>query len=138
MRTRIADLIRDAIDIIAACDDPDCEAWLGQARAELAVMNAKPQLRSALAEVAGPVCMLPLGLPSNPYASTSDVSAAAFSKGLNETGYVEGQNGVSQPALTSCVCEGADKLAAFQSNFQGFLLNPHICLRRAGVHSGGS
>jgi hypothetical protein len=55
MRTRIADLIRDAIDIITACDDPDCEAWLGQARAELAVMNAKQQLRSALAEVAGPV-----------------------------------------------------------------------------------
>ncbi len=71
-------------------------------------------------------------------AGSSDAPlAAAFSKGLNETGYVEGQNGVSQPALTSCACEGADKLAAFQSNFQGFLLNPHICLRRAGVHSGG-
>jgi putative tryptophan/tyrosine transport system substrate-binding protein len=34
-------------------------------------------------------------------AGSSDAPlAAAFSKGLNETGYVEGQNGVSQPALT--------------------------------------
>jgi hypothetical protein len=55
MRTRIADLIRDAIDIIAACDDPDCEAWLNQAKAELQVMNAKAQLRQALADVEGPV-----------------------------------------------------------------------------------
>jgi hypothetical protein len=55
MRTRIADLIRDAIDIITACDDPDCEAWLNQAKAELQVMNAKAQLRQALADVEGPV-----------------------------------------------------------------------------------
>jgi hypothetical protein len=55
MRTRIADLVRDAIDIIEACDDPDCSAWLNQARAELQVMNAKAELRSALAAVEGPV-----------------------------------------------------------------------------------
>ncbi len=55
MRTRIADLIRDAVQTIAACDDPDCEAWLNQAKAELAVMNAKAQLRQALADVEGPV-----------------------------------------------------------------------------------
>ena len=55
MRTRIADLVRDAIEIISACDDPDCEAWLNQAKAELAVMNAKAQLRQAMAEVEGPV-----------------------------------------------------------------------------------
>jgi hypothetical protein len=40
MRTRIADLIRDGIAIVEACGDDDCQAWLGQARAELAVMNA--------------------------------------------------------------------------------------------------
>jgi hypothetical protein len=31
-----------------------------------------------------------------------------------------------------------DLKVAFQSNFQGFLLNPRICLRRAGIHSGVS
>jgi hypothetical protein len=51
MRTRIADLIHDAISIIEACDDPDCEAWLGQARAELALIEAKAALRHALTDV---------------------------------------------------------------------------------------
>src|SRR6516164_4760362 len=46
--------------------------------------------------------------------------------------------GVNQPAFTSCVCEGAHKLAALQSNFQGFLLNPRIRPWRAGIHSGVS
>jgi hypothetical protein len=55
MRTRISDLIRDGIAIIEACDDPDCSAWLNQAKAELAVMSAKAQLRQALADVEGPV-----------------------------------------------------------------------------------
>lgn len=55
MRTRIADLVRDAIEIISACDNPDCETWLNQAKAELAVMNAKAQLRQAMAEVERPV-----------------------------------------------------------------------------------
>jgi hypothetical protein len=55
MRSRLQDLIRDAIAIIEACDDDDCAAWLNQARAELAVLKAKQQLREALAEVEGPV-----------------------------------------------------------------------------------
>src|SRR6516162_14014 len=45
---------------------------------------------------------------------------------------------VSQPAFISCVREGADKLVAFQSDFQGFLLNPGISSRRVGIHSGVS
>ena len=44
--------------------------------------------------------------------------------------------GINQPAFISCVCEGADKLVAFQSNFKGFRLNPRICPRRAGIHPG--
>ena len=55
MRTRISDLIRDAISIVENCGDDDCQAWLGQARAELAVMQAKAQLRQAMAEIEGPV-----------------------------------------------------------------------------------
>ena len=55
MRTRISDLIRDAIAIIENCDDPDCAAWLGQARCELAVLEAKAELRRALGEIEGPV-----------------------------------------------------------------------------------
>jgi hypothetical protein len=43
------------IAIIEACDDPDCAAWLNQARAELGVLNAKAELRQALADVEGPV-----------------------------------------------------------------------------------
>jgi len=46
--------------------------------------------------------------------------------------------GISQPAFISRIYEGANKLTAFQSNFQGFLLNPRVCLWRAGIHSGGS
>ena len=48
MRTRIADLIGDAIAIIETCGNPDREAWLGQAKAELAVLEAKTKLREAL------------------------------------------------------------------------------------------
>ena len=46
--------------------------------------------------------------------------------------------GISQPAFISRVCKGANKVTAFQSNFQGFLLNPRVRFRRAGIHSGGS
>src|SRR6516165_2429652 len=34
--------------------------------------------------------------------------------------------GVNQPTFISCVGDGADKLTAFQSNFEGFLLDPRI------------
>jgi hypothetical protein len=46
--------------------------------------------------------------------------------------------GINQPALISCVCDGADELFPVQSNFQGFFLNPRICSRCTGVHSGGN
>jgi len=45
---------------------------------------------------------------------------------------------ISQPAFITCVCEGTHKLVAFQSNLQGFLLDPCISPRRAGIHSGSS
>ena len=37
-RNELRALLQDAYDIISAQDDPDCEAWLGQARATLAKM----------------------------------------------------------------------------------------------------
>jgi len=45
---------------------------------------------------------------------------------------------ISQPPFITCVCEGAHKLVAFQSNLQAFLLDPYICPRRAGIHSGSN
>ena len=47
MRPRLQQLLEDAIAIIETCADPDCEAWLGQAKAELAVLEAKAKLREA-------------------------------------------------------------------------------------------
>ena len=35
-RDALVTLLKDAVAIIEANDDPDCEAWLGQARAALA------------------------------------------------------------------------------------------------------
>jgi hypothetical protein len=35
-RNELRALLQDAYDIISAQDDPDCEAWLGQARVTLA------------------------------------------------------------------------------------------------------
>ena len=35
-RDELRALLQDAYDIISAQHDPDCEAWLGQARAALA------------------------------------------------------------------------------------------------------
>jgi hypothetical protein len=35
-RDELRALLQDAYDIISARHDPDCEAWLGQARAALA------------------------------------------------------------------------------------------------------
>ena len=35
-RNELRALLEDAYDIISAQDDPDCEAWLGQARVTLA------------------------------------------------------------------------------------------------------
>jgi hypothetical protein len=35
-RNELRALLQDAYDIISAQHDPDCEAWLGQARATLA------------------------------------------------------------------------------------------------------
>jgi|GEM_PF-996202 hypothetical protein len=35
-RRELVALLKDAYSIIEAMDDPDCEAWLGQARAALA------------------------------------------------------------------------------------------------------
>jgi len=35
-RNELRALLQEAYDIISAQDDPDCEAWLGQARAALA------------------------------------------------------------------------------------------------------
>jgi hypothetical protein len=57
-------LIADAIDIISAFDDPDCEAWLNQARAELGVLRAKAQLREALSVVEGPVVPAKVSKPA--------------------------------------------------------------------------
>ena len=37
-RNELRALLQDAYDIISAQDDPDCDAWLGQARAALAKM----------------------------------------------------------------------------------------------------
>jgi hypothetical protein len=37
-RNELRALLQDAYDIISAQHDPDCEAWLGQARAALAKM----------------------------------------------------------------------------------------------------
>lgn len=51
MRPRLQQLIADAIAIIEACDDDDCQAWLGQARAELALIEAKAALRQAFTDV---------------------------------------------------------------------------------------
>jgi len=48
MRPRLQQLLEDAISIIETCGDPDCEAWLGQAKAVLAVLEAKAKLREAL------------------------------------------------------------------------------------------
>jgi len=48
MRPRLQQLLADAIAIIEACDEDDCQAWLGQAKAELAVLEAKAKLREAL------------------------------------------------------------------------------------------
>jgi hypothetical protein len=48
MRPRLQQLLEDAISIIETCGDPDCEPWLGQAKAELAVLEAKAKLREAL------------------------------------------------------------------------------------------
>jgi hypothetical protein len=46
--------------------------------------------------------------------------------------------GINQPAFISCVREGADKLVALQSNFQGLPFNPRICPWCAGIYSGGN
>jgi hypothetical protein len=35
-RDELVTLVQDAYSIIEALDDPECEAWLGQARAALA------------------------------------------------------------------------------------------------------
>lgn len=48
MRPRLQQLLEDAISIIETCSDPDCEAWLSQAKAELTVLEAKAKLREAL------------------------------------------------------------------------------------------
>jgi hypothetical protein len=37
-RNELSALLQDAYDIISAQHDPDCEAWLGQARVALAKM----------------------------------------------------------------------------------------------------
>jgi hypothetical protein len=37
-RNELRALLQDAYDIISAQHDPDCEAWLGQARVALAKM----------------------------------------------------------------------------------------------------
>jgi hypothetical protein len=37
-RNELRALLQDAYDIISAQNDPDCEAWLGQARVALAKM----------------------------------------------------------------------------------------------------
>ena len=37
-RNELRALLQDAYDIISAQHDPDCEAWLGKARAALAKM----------------------------------------------------------------------------------------------------
>ena len=37
-RNELRELLQDAYDIISAQHDPDCEAWLGQARVALAKM----------------------------------------------------------------------------------------------------
>jgi hypothetical protein len=37
-RNELRALLQDAYDIISAQHDPDCEAWLGQARVTLAKM----------------------------------------------------------------------------------------------------
>src|SRR6516162_7983445 len=63
--------------------------------------------------------------------------ATGDSRASSSQGSPTSPRGVNQPAFTSCVCEGADKLAALQPNFKGFLLNPRICPWRAGIHSGG-
>jgi hypothetical protein len=41
-RDQLAALLRDACNIIEASDDPDCEAWLSQARHALAKVGVKP------------------------------------------------------------------------------------------------
>ncbi len=40
-RDELAALLRDACHIIEVSDDPDCEAWLGQARHALAKVGVK-------------------------------------------------------------------------------------------------
>jgi hypothetical protein len=59
MRTRIAQLIEDAVAIIEVLDDPDNESWLNQTRAEIGLLRAKTALRVALAEVQDQVPLLP-------------------------------------------------------------------------------
>jgi hypothetical protein len=75
MRTRISDIIRDGIAIIELYDGHDAQTWLNQARAELAVMSAKAQLRqdSCFGSGTVPVISIPLGLRrAAPFGSRAD------------------------------------------------------------------
>jgi hypothetical protein len=64
MRMEIANLIRDGIDIVSLCDDHDAQVWVKAAQAQLAVLDAKSQLRQALADIQGAVKAKPKATPA--------------------------------------------------------------------------
>jgi hypothetical protein len=57
---------------------------------------------------------------------------------MERRGLITLLGGIPKMMRWAAVYRGIRARTGFQSDFQGFLLNPHICLRRAGVHSGGS